>query len=152
MSEAETTVDPDWDTQIGLNITPAALIHAILWSADAVHTAWESCIEHDLIVWEITAVDDLSENHSRLVEQEYLDEESADITWHDWTVELKLGNVYISGHWRAQADTSLADWDWCANEAEKAFTAACTLVGKRVRRGLVVEAQPDARRPPRTHH
>lgn len=152
MSEVDTEVEPDWDAPIEVQVTPAALIHSLFWSAEAVHTGWDSCVEHDLVVFELAAVDDHNENHCRLIEQEYLDDESAEVTWHDWTVELKLGNVYVAAHWRAQLDANLADWDWCALEAEKAFTGACVLVGKRVRRGLVVEAQPDSRRVPRTHH
>lgn len=152
MTENETEGDPDWEAQLPLSLTPSALIHTLLWSADAVHTGWESCIEHDLVLSEINAIDELSDNHCRLVEQEYLDDEQAEITWHDWAVELKIGNVFVAGHWRAQADTNLADWDWCVGEAEKAFTSACVLVGKRVRRGLAVDAPTGMHRVGRTHH
>ena len=47
---------------------------------------------------------------------------------------------------------SLAHWEWCVAEAEKAFTKACILVGKRIRSGLVVEEPPQAQVPSRTHH
>lgn len=152
MSQPEDDVDPDWDTQIAMTTTPSSIIHALFWSADAVHTGWESCIEHDLVIWDMTAVDDGNDNHCRLVEQEYADEDERDLTWHDWTVELKLANVYISAHWRAQGGGNLSGWDWCAKEAEEAYTRACVLVGKRVRRGLVVESEPQTPRAPRTHH
>jgi len=37
-------------------------------------------------------------------------------------------------------------------EAEKAFTMACVLMGKRVRRGIVIEQPSTAARTSRTHH
>ncbi|MGE0384083.1 MAG: hypothetical protein AB7Q97_05085 [Gammaproteobacteria bacterium] len=152
MSDVDDQVEPDWDSQINLALTPGAIAHALFWSADTVHTGWDSCIEHDLIMWEITALDDNNDNYCRLVEQEYADDENAEMTWHDWTVELKLGSIHVTGHWRAQANSNFSDWDWCAAEAEKAYTSACLLVGKRVRRGLVVESQSEAPRVSRTHH
>jgi hypothetical protein len=152
MSDVDEQGDPDWDMQLSVALSPGAIAHSLFWSADTVHTGWDSCIQHDLIVWEITAIDDNNDNHCRLVEQEYADEEQAELTWHDWTVEVKLGSVYASAHWRASANSSLSDWDWCAQEAEKAFTGTCLLVGKRVRRGLVVESQSAQPRVPRTHH
>lgn len=152
MSQADSGHEPDWDTAIDLQLAPAAIIHALFWSAESVHTGWESCVQHDLVVFELSAIDDHGDNHCRLLEQEYVEDASQDVTWHDWAVELRLGRVYISAHWRARVDDSPGEWDWCATEAEKAFTAAAVLVGKRVRRGLAVEAQPEGRRVPRTHH
>jgi hypothetical protein len=152
MATDNTEVDPDWDAPVGLNVTPAAIIHALFWSADSVHTGWDSCVDHDLVVWEVSAVDDNSDNHCRLVEQEYADDEANDVTWHDWTVELKLSSTYVSAHWRAQVNANMADWEWCTSEAEKAFTGACLFVGKRIRRGLVVESSSPSPRGNRTHH
>jgi len=152
MSPADSGHEPDWDAAIDLQLAPAAIIHALFGSAESVHTGWESCIQHDLVVFELSAIDDHSDNHCRLIEQEYVEDPSQEITWHDWIVELKLGRVYISAHWRVRLDDSPAEWDWCADQTEKAFTAAAVLVGKRVRKGLAVEDQPDGRRVPRTHH
>lgn len=152
MSRVDSGHEPDWDTAVDLQLAPAAIIHALFWSAGSVHTGWESCVQHDLVVFEISAIDDHSDNHCRLAEQEYVEDPSEEVTWHDWSVELKLGHVYISAHWRARMDDSPAEWDWCADEAEKAFSAAAVLVGKRVRRGLAVESEPNSARAPRTHH
>ena len=47
----------------------------------------------------------------------------------------------------------MIDWEWCAKEAETAFERGCVLMGKRVRRGLVVEEAPPATpAPKRTAH
>ena len=152
MRQIDLTDEPDWDVAIDLQLAPAAIIHALFWSAGSVHTGWESCVQHDLVVFELSAIDDHSDNHCRLIEQEYVEDPADEATWHDWSVELKLGRVYISAHWRARLDDSPAEWSWCADEADKAFAAAALLVGKRVRKGLVVESQPTERRVPRTHH
>jgi hypothetical protein len=152
MSEADVAVEPDLDTPITLTLTPAALMDALFNSADSVHTGWDSCVEAGLVVADMTVVDDASGNHCRLVEQEYVEDESPDVTWHDWAVELKLGESFVTGHWRVQVAESPSEWDWCAAEAEDAFGRACVLVGKRVRRGLVVEEPVRAPRPSRTHH
>lgn len=152
MSHDDSGQEPDWDTAISLHLSPAALIHALFWSAGSVHTGWGSCVQDDLVVFEINTIDDASDNHCRLIEQEYVEDPAEEITWHDWSVELKLGSVYISAHWRARLDDSPSEWDWCADQAEKAFAAAAVLVGKRVRRGIAVEAEPDRRPIPRTHH
>jgi len=100
MSPADSGHEPDWDAAIDLQLAPAAIIHALFGSAESVHTGWESCIQHDLVVFELSAIDDHSDNHCRLIEQEYVEDPSQEITWHDWIVELKLGRVYISAHWR----------------------------------------------------
>jgi hypothetical protein len=152
MSQTTTTVEPDWDTPLVLALTPASISHALFASADAVHTGWDSCIDRTLVVEDITAVEERSGNHCRLVKQEYLEDDAPDVTWHDWTVEIKLGDTYIVGHWRLQDTLGPAAWEWYALEAENAFSHACVLIGKRARRGLVIEEAPDAVPPPRTHH
>ena len=153
MSEAETSVEPDWETPLGLTTTPDTIIHTIFASADTVHTGWESCVDHELTMGEVTALDDRTENYCRLVEQEYVEKAEAEVTWHDWAVELKLGDVYVTGHWRAPDTASPSEWDWCSESAQNAFASACILVGKRVRRGLLVdESSPGATPTPRTRH
>ncbi len=147
-----TNGEPDWDTPLTITLTPEAIIYALFSSADTVHTGWESCVDRSLIVSEITAVDEQSDNHCRLVGQEYVEDEAPDVTWHDWAVELKLGEIYVTAHWHSQENASPSDWDWSAQEAETAFSSACLLIGKRVRRGLVVEEPSRALRTPRTHH
>jgi hypothetical protein len=152
MSQPDTNLEPDWDTPLSLTITPGGIMHALYTSADSVHTGWSTCIEASLVVSETTALDEQGDNHCRLVEQEYVEDESPDVTWHDWAVELKIGDVYLVAHWRTQVSASPAEWEWCAEEAEKAFVASCVLMGKRVRRGLVIEEPPDNPRPARTRH
>ena len=52
---------------------------------------------------------------------------------------MRIGEVLITGHWQVRNGGALIDWEWHANEAEKAFEFACVLIGRRVRRGLSVE-------------
>ena len=152
MEEIDTAVEPDWDLPLKLQLTPAGVIHALFASADSVHTGWDSCIDHGLVATETTAIDDLTGNHCRLVKQEYVEDHEPDQTWHDWVVELKLGDTYISAHWRVQHSTTPVEWEWCVSEAENAFATGCVLIGKRVRRGLVIEEPPNSLPGSRTHH
>jgi hypothetical protein len=145
-------MDPDWDTPLTLTLTPAAIIDTVFGTAESVHTGDESCVDQSLVVNETTAIDDQSENYCRFVEQEYVEEAEPDATWHDWAVEIRIDKVMVAGHWRAPVNGSPSDWEWCAVEAEKAFAAACVLVGKRVRRGIVIDQSSAAPRPSRTHH
>ncbi len=145
-------MDPDWDTPVRLTLTPAAIIDTVFFTADSVHTGDQSCVDQSLVVMETTAIDDQSENYCRFVEQEYMEEEETEVTWHDWAVEIRIEDVMVVGHWRATVTGSPSDWEWCATEAEKAFATACVLVGKRVRRGIVVDTPSAAPRPSRTHH
>ena len=144
---------PDWDKPMTISVTPGDLIHALFTTASDVHTGWSSCIDNALITSDLTALDDRSGNYARLAEQEFSDEESPDILWHDWTVEIQLAEVLVTAHWAIQVTAPPLDWDWCAREAEKAFEKAAVIVGKRVRRSVVVEENPDAPPPPdRRHH
>ena len=152
MNELDATIEPDWDTPLTLTLTPAAIIHTTLASADFVHTGWETCIDHALVVSEMTVLDEQEHNHCRLVEQEYVEDGEPDVTWHDWGIELKIGDTYITAHWRARNTAAPSEWDWCAREAEKAFARTCVVVGKRVRRGIVVDEFRSGSRAPRTHH
>jgi len=145
-------MDPDWDTPLKLTVTPASMIDTILATADSVHTGEDTCVDQSLVVMETTAIDDQSENYCRFVEQEYAEEEEPEGAWHDWAVEIRIDNVMVIGHWRAPASGSPSDWEWCSMEAEKAFTMACVLMGKRVRRGIVIEQPSTAARTSRTHH
>ncbi|MGB0712871.1 MAG: hypothetical protein ACPGUC_04860 [Gammaproteobacteria bacterium] len=137
----EKDFEPDWDTPLELTVSPAALIHALFYTARQVHTGWESCIDAQFVTYEINAVDPHNDNHARFVEQEYVVDEDG-TNWHDWTVELHLGRVFVIGHWQLPLDASPADWEWCTKEAESAFERACLFLGKRVRRGLAVEDPP----------
>jgi len=152
MTEMNSTSEPDWDTPVTFTLTPTAVIHTIYATADTVHTGWESCVDRSLAVAESTVLDEDSDNHCRLAEQEYVEDEMPDITWHDWTVELKIAEVYITGHWRAQVAGSPSDWEWCTGEAENAFSNACLLLGRKVRRGLMVEEPSGPQRAPKTRH
>ena len=134
---SEDQMDPDWDTPVTLPLTPSTIGQAIFANAHEVHTGWESCIDPALVVNEVLATNG-DRHHCRMVEQEYEEEDDTSVVWHDWTVELKLGEIYMSAHWRVQVSASGADWDWCVNEAETAFSHACVLMGKRVIKGLVV--------------
>ncbi|MCP5151614.1 MAG: hypothetical protein H6983_14735 [Ectothiorhodospiraceae bacterium] len=152
MSQPESEMEPDWDTPLTVTLTPEEIIHTLFASAETVHTGWDSCIETKLILWDVSTVGEHGDNHCRLVEQEYVEEDSPDITWRDWAVELKIDETYITAHWRADDRASPSEWDWCADQAESAFGSACLLMGKRVRKGLVVEDAPRSRRAPRTRH
>ena len=153
MSEYETAIEPEWDTPIGLQVTPRAVIECVFWNADAVHTGYDSCIDPKLVIVDTIAHDDNGDNYCRYVEQEFVEDESTeDTTWHDWTVELKLGEVFVVAHWRVHVGGSPSDWDWCERESEKAFAVASVLVSKRVRKCIVVDTSSYGPRPPRTHH
>ncbi len=144
------SAEPDWDTPLQLSTTPALLIHALFGTASTVHTGWESCIDdNQLVLSELTTMDELSGNYCRLVEQEYEDDDKEEtVVWHDWAVELRLGSLLITGHWQIQLTSSPMDWEWCSREAEKAFDKACVLFGKRTRRGVGVEEPDPGTQPP----
>jgi hypothetical protein len=152
MSEKTMTDEPSWDTPLTVTLTPSAILNTVFASAHSVHIGRESCIDDALIIAETTIVGDLSGNHCRLAQLEYVDREMADETWHEWTVELQIDHVYVIAHWQTRVTGSPTDWDWCAAEADNAFINACTLLGKRVRRGLVVDELPHIPRTSRPHH
>ena len=137
MSDDPTTL-PEWNAPLTLRITPAQLAHAIFFSARSVHTGWQSCIDPQFVVFELGTTDASEGHHARFVEQEYVSDEDEE-SWHDWGVEIRIGNLYVTAHWQASAEVGPADWDWCLREAEQAFERVCVLLGKRVRKGLVVE-------------
>ncbi|AGA91453.1 hypothetical protein Thimo_2743 [Thioflavicoccus mobilis 8321] len=138
MSQEQALVGPDWDSPVQLTLTPALMIHALMATATAVHTGWESCIEEGLVVSSLIAMDEGAGHYVRLVEQEYDDENDPEIAWHDWTLEIRIGRVLTTGHWQAPVGGALLEWEWHAREAEQAFERACVLLGRRVSRGLVV--------------
>jgi hypothetical protein len=124
-------------------VTPAGLFHALFQTASTVHTGWSSCADPTLVQADLTTMDDASGNYCRMIEQEYVEDGNDELVWHDWLVEIRLGEVLISGHWQLQASAPPLDWNWAAREAENAFEKACVLVGKRVRRTLMVDG-PEA--------
>lgn len=130
--------DPDWDAPLNLSLTPAMLIHSLFTQAQQVHTGLESCVSEDLVISQLLAVDERNGNWVRLVEQEYLEDDGEDSLWHDWTVEVLVGKTWITAHWQQPMNVSPVDWEWCARQAEQAFSRACVLVGKQVRPGVVV--------------
>ena len=153
MSDYETVIEPEWDSPIDFQMTPRAIIECVFWNADAVHTGYESCIDPKLVIVDTVAHEDNGDNYCRYVEQEYVEDEAQEeTTWHDCTVELKIGEVFVVAHWRVLAGGSPSDWDWCAQESEKAFTIASVLVSKRVRKSIAVDTSSYGVRPPRTHH
>jgi len=143
---------PDWDQPVTLSIVPTDLMNALFVTANSVHTGWSSCVDNALVVDETAAMDERTGNFVRLVEQELPDEEDNAVTWHDWTVEILLGDVMITGHWQIQVTAAPLDWEWCAREAETAFEKAALLVGKRVRRTLTVDRGPEPAQPAIRHH
>ena len=147
---SEETADPDWETPLPLTVTPTGITTALFGSAEEVHTAWQSCVDPELVVAETLTHDGHSRNYCRLVEQEY-EEDGSDGVWHDWAVEVRIGEVHVTGHWRMQADGRGSDWEWCTREAQKAFTGACVLLGRRVLPAIVVE-EPILEGPPPTRH
>lgn len=135
MHEAQ---DPDWEKTLTITLTPNMLIHSLFAMAQQVHTGTESCVNPQLVVNELLAIDERTGNHARLVEQEYVDEEGDDSVWHDWTVELRIGDFWVTAHWQQPVTASPLEWEWCAQQAEQAFRQASVLFGKQVRPGLVV--------------
>lgn len=145
------TLEPDWDLPLALNVTAAGLANALFMTADEVHTGWQSCVEPGLVVAESVAQDSTSGNYCRLVEQEYEEDQGEAGVWHDWAVELRIGEVCVTGHWRVPIDGRGADWHWCNNEAQRAFTSGCVLFGRRVGRTVFVEESLSSG-PPVTRH
>lgn len=141
-------MDPDWTSIAHIELPIGTIAHSLFSSAAQVHTGWESCIEPSLVMFELNAVADDDGNHCRLVELEYEEEPEA-TPWHDWTIELKLGDMFLSAHWRAPIQAPGAEWEWCAEEARKGFERACILVGKKVVSGIAIEETPSIAREPR---
>ncbi|NEX22528.1 hypothetical protein G3480_19820 [Thiorhodococcus mannitoliphagus] len=131
--------EPDWDTPLSLTTTPGLIMHALMGTASAVHTAWSSCIDDTLVLSNQVAMDDQAGHYVRLVEQEFVEEDQPGQLWHDWTLEVRIGSVLTTGHWQFAANAHPSEWEWNAREASRAFERACVLLGRRVRRSLVVE-------------
>lgn len=141
MQEAATEDEPSWDTKLQITLTPKLLIHSLFATTHSVHTGWTSCIDETLSQVNIISLDESTGNYCRFIEQEYVDDDEDETIMHDWTVELHLGETFITGHWQVESvSTSPIDWDWCAKQAELAFEKGCVLFGRRVRRKIEVEA------------
>jgi hypothetical protein len=153
MAETDPTAEPDWETPLEFSLTPALLIHALFTTAESVHTGWRSCVDNKLVVADHSTMDERTGNYCRLAEQEFVEDGAEEEVWHDWVVELRLGEVLITGHWYSQVGASPMEWEWSTREAETAFDRACVLIGRRVRRGIAVE-EPAGQAPPpkRRHH
>jgi hypothetical protein len=150
MIEEQDRNEPDWESPLHLKLTPALLIHALMGTASAVHTGWSSCIDENLVVSSVVSMDDGAGSYVRLAEQEFY-EEDPEVVWHDWTLEIRVGSVLTTGHWQVPVSAPPMEWEWQAKESERAFERACLLVGRRVRRGLVVEEPaPSEQLPPRS--
>lgn len=132
--------DPDWDLPLSLTLTPAMLVHGLLGQAHAVHTGIESCVDPEAVLNELRVDDRRGDNYVRLVEQEYAEDDES--IWHDWTLEMRIADVLVVGHWQQPLNTSPLEWEWCAQQAEQAFSRACVLFGKQVRSGLVIIDEP----------
>ncbi|MBK1650031.1 hypothetical protein CKO36_15860 [Rhabdochromatium marinum] len=141
--------EPDWDSPLQITLTPEQLAKTLMETATAVHTGWESCVQEDVVLNQIVAMDDRGQNFVRLVEQEFADDEDVDVIWHDWALEICIGRVMTIGHWHLRNDSPPVDWDWHARQAERAFQRACVLLGRRARRGLWVEEVMPQEVPPR---
>jgi hypothetical protein len=143
------SADPDWDMPLNLRITPSLLVHALMENASGVHTGWESCVDDAALVSELVVVDDTGGASVRMVEQQFADEEDAEAVWQDWAVEVRIGRVVTTGHFSVRSNAPPLDWNWHLSEAERAFERACVLIGRRVRRGLVVDEPLPTDLPPR---
>jgi hypothetical protein len=153
MNEKDSSNEPEWDIPLSITLTPGGMIHSLFNTASAVHTGWDSCVDPSMVLMDLSTVDDRTGNYCRLVEQEFVEDGQEDVVWHDWAVEVRVGEVLVTGHWQIQVNSSPMDWDWCAREAERAFDKACLLLGRRSRRSVVVdEGDPENLPPkPRTH-
>lgn len=152
MSELTQDFEPDWDVELSVSLSPSMIIESIFYTADTVHTGTESCVDPNLVIVDIVANDERNGNYCRFIEQRYTEEEEADVTWQDWTVELCLQRTFITAHWRMQIPGSPADWEWGAKEAERAFRGATLLVGRRVRKAIAVDEPSYGPSPTRTRH
>lgn len=148
----QTIDDPDWESALTFSLTPASLARTLFATASSVHTGWSSCVETSLVISDLLAIDERNGNRVRLVEQEFSEEEDSDAVWHDWTVEIRVGDVFVTGHWQIQLSAALPDWEWCVREAEAAFGKAAVLVGKRTRRTVTVEEEPETPPAKSQHH
>ena len=148
MIEEQNVTEPDWDSQLTIRLTPAMLIHALMATASAVHTGHSSCVDDDLVVNNLVSMDDTEGNYVRLAEQEFYEDEDPETVWHDWTLEMRIGKVLITGHWQIPRNAPPVEWAWNAREAEKAFSRACVFIGRRVHRGLVVDEPAPMEQPP----
>jgi len=148
MIEEQDVSEPDWDTPITLRLTPAQLIHALMTTASAVHTGYASCVDDKLVENNLVSMDDTVGHYVRLVEQEFYEDEDPETVWHDWTLEICIGKVLTTGHWQIPTNAPPMEWEWSAREAENAFDRACLLLGRRVRRGLVVDDPVPTEQPP----
>lgn len=137
----------DWGMPLIIQLTPEAIARVLMDTANAVHTGRETCIDDDSIINQMQARDDSGANTVRLVEQEFADEQEPEVIWHDWAVEVRLGQVLITGHWHVRSGAAPFEWDWLSRQAEMAFERACLLVGRRARRGVWVE-EPEPREVP----
>ena len=149
MPDFESGTDPDWDSPLTFRLTPELIVHAVMETASAVHTGWESCVDEDAVLSQIAAIDDTGEHSVRLVEQEFADDDDSNVIWHDWTVEVRAGDVLVAGHWQVRSTSAPLDWEWTLAAAERSFERACVLLGRRVRRGLLVEEPMPRELPPR---
>jgi hypothetical protein len=152
VSELSPEIDPEWDIELSISTSPTVIIDAVFYTADSVHAGAETCIDADLILFELVANDERSENYCRLVEQRYTEDEGDEVTWQDWAVELRIQGTFVTGHWRVQLPGSPSDWEWSGKEAEKAFSAASLLMGRRVRKAIAVEESTYAPPPSLTRH
>lgn len=147
MNDQHDEQDPDWDIPLSLTLTPAMLIHSLFAMAQQVHSGRESCIGQEFVVNELLALDERNGNHVRLVEQEYVEDGGDDTLWHDWAVEIRIGDVWVTAHWQQPVNVSPLEWEWSGQQAENAFRQACVLIGKQVRPGLVVIDEPGSGTP-----
>lgn len=149
MTEEQDASQPDWDTPLTLRLNPAQLIHALMTTASAVHTGYASCVDDSLILNNLVSMDEATGNYVRLLEQEFYEDEDPETVWRDWTLEIFVNKVLITGHWQIPANASPMEWQWNAREAERAFDRACVLLGRRIHRQLVVDELLPAELPPR---
>ncbi len=142
MSQEQPATEPDWDGPLQLTLTPALIVHALMSTATATHTGWESCVDEGLVLSNLVAMDDRSGHYVRLTEQEFVEDTDPETVWHDWTLEIRIGGVLTTGHWQVPVGGPPWEWQWNAAEAEQAFERACTLIGRRVNRALAI-AEPE---------
>ncbi|HGG59182.1 MAG TPA: hypothetical protein ENK26_04595 [Gammaproteobacteria bacterium] len=154
MSLAENQPQPAWGSKLSLNVTPEGLATSLFATATETHTSWESCVLKENVLNEVTVGDDVVGNYCRLLEQEYAGERPENPPWHDWTVEIKIGEVYVTAHWQLPVNAAPFEWDWCEKEAAEAFARGCVLFGKRVHRGglIIEEAFSPESTAKATHH
>lgn len=134
---------PALDKPLFWGITPSEIYESCIESFETAWTSFESSVDPDLVVSETVARNERTGNVCRLVEEAWTEEDRSDPSSSRefmtmFTVELKLGIAMINATWTCSADEGDAAREYLRTAAENTFIKMSALIGKRVRRGIIV--------------